>query len=40
MASRTPAEMLGLAKGRIEVGYDAEFLLLDEDWKLLRPLVL
>ncbi len=40
MASRTPAEMLGLKKGRIEVGYDAEFLLLDEDWKLLRPLVL
>ncbi|MBO7762109.1 MAG: amidohydrolase family protein, partial [Clostridia bacterium] len=39
MASATPADMMGLQKGRIEVGYDAEFLLLDEDWKLLRPLV-
>ena len=40
MASRTPAEMLGLSKGRIEVGYAAEFLLLDEEWKLIRPLIL
>ncbi|MBQ8174431.1 MAG: N-acetylglucosamine-6-phosphate deacetylase [Clostridia bacterium] len=40
MASTTPAEMLGLPKGKVEVGYDAEFLLLDEDWRLIRPLVL
>lgn len=30
MASRTPAEMLGLNKGRIEEGYDADLLILDE----------
>lgn len=40
MASRTPAEMLGLNKGKVAVGYDAEFLLLDEDWRLIRPLIL
>lgn len=40
MASRTPAEMMGIKKGKIEVGYDAEFLLLDENWRMIRPLKL
>lgn len=40
MASQTPAEMMGLKKGKIEVGYDAEFLLLDDNWRMIRPLKL
>lgn len=40
MASRTPAEMMGLRKGKIEVGYDAEFLLLDENYRMIRPIKL
>ena len=31
MASQTPAELLGIKKGRIEAGYDADLLLVDED---------
>lgn len=31
MASSTPAEMLGLNKGRIEVGFDADIVVLDDD---------
>lgn len=40
MASTTPAEMMGLRKGRIAVGYDADFILLDENYNLLRTLIL
>ena len=35
-ASQTPAEMLGLKKGRIEVGYDAEFVVTDTELRVLR----
>lgn len=31
MASTTPAEMLGIKKGKIESGYDADLLILDEN---------
>lgn len=31
MASTTPAELLGLNKGKIEVGYDADIVIVDED---------
>lgn len=34
MASRTPAEMLGVNKGRIEPGYDADMLIVDESINL------
>lgn len=34
MASRTPAEMLGIKKGRILVGYDAEFIAVDDNLNL------
>lgn len=34
MASRTPAEMLGAKKGRIEPGYDADMLIVDESINL------
>ncbi len=30
MASKTPAKLLGMNKGKIEVGYDAEFIAVDE----------
>jgi N-acetylglucosamine-6-phosphate deacetylase len=40
MASTTPAEMMGIKKGKIKKGYDAEFLLLDSDWKMQDVLIL
>lgn len=40
MASTTPAECLGLNKGRIAVGYDAEFILVDQDMNLIRAMIL
>ena len=39
MASETPAKMLGLKKGRIEPGYDAEFIVLDKDYELIDTLI-
>lgn len=36
MASRTPAEMLGLNKGVITPGYDAEFILVDDGYNLIE----
>ena len=40
MASETPAAMMGLRKGRIEAGYAAEFVLVDDAYCLLRTLLL
>ena len=40
MASETPAAMLKLNKGKIEVGYDADFVLTDEDYSLIRTMIL
>lgn len=40
MASTTPAEMMGIKKGKIKKGYDAEFLLLDNNWKMTDVLIL
>ncbi len=34
MASRNPADLLGLKKGRIEVGYDADLLILDNETQI------
>ncbi len=34
MASENPARLMGLNKGRLEVGYDADFLLVDDDFNL------
>ena len=36
MASETPAKLLGLKKGKIEVGYDAEFALLDKNKNVIK----
>ena len=30
MATQTPAKLLGIKKGKIEVGYDADFVVVDE----------
>ena len=34
MASETPAKMLGIKKGKIEIGYDADLLIVDSDLEL------
>ena len=34
MATENPARLMGLNKGRIEVGYDADFILVDDDFNL------
>ena len=40
MASETPAKLMGLKKGRITVGYDSEFIVLDKDYNLVDTLIL
>ncbi|MBR2466082.1 MAG: N-acetylglucosamine-6-phosphate deacetylase [Clostridia bacterium] len=35
MASETPARLMGLNKGKIEVGYDADFIITDESYNLI-----
>lgn len=40
MASETPARLMGLKKGRIEVGYDADFIILDENCDLADTLII
>ena len=38
MASENPARLMGLNKGKIAVGYDADFLIVDEDFNLIRAI--
>ena len=38
MASLNPARLMGLNKGRIEVGYDADFIIVDKDFNLIRAI--
>ncbi len=38
MASENPARLMGLSKGRIEVGLDADFIIVDDDFKLIRAI--
>ena len=38
MASENPARMMGINKGRIEVGYDADFIIVDSDFKLVKAI--
>ena len=40
MASYTPSALMGWKKGRIEAGYDAEFIVTDENYKLLDTIIL
>ena len=39
MASRTPAEMLGVSKGQIKAGFDADMLIVDKDINLKTVIV-
>lgn len=36
MATAVPAELMGLNKGRIAVGYDADFIIVDDDFNLVK----
>ena len=36
MASETPAALMGLNKGRIEVGYDADYIIVNDKFELVR----
>lgn len=38
MASTTPAELMGLNKGKIEVGYDADFCIVDSELNLIKAI--
>ncbi len=38
MASENPAKLMGLNKGRIEVGFDADFIIVDDDFNLIRAI--
>ena len=38
MATENPARLMGLNKGRIEVGYDADFIIVDDDFNLIRAI--
>ncbi len=39
MASENPARLMGLNKGKIEVGYDADFIIVDDDFNLVKAIV-
>ena len=39
MASETPGEFLGIKKGRIEIGYDADFVVTDENLNILKTII-
>ena len=39
MASKTPAELMGLNKGKIEVGYDADFITVDNDYNICNVVI-
>lgn len=39
MASKTPARLMGLNKGEIAVGYDADFILLDKNLSLIHTVI-
>jgi N-acetylglucosamine-6-phosphate deacetylase len=38
MASENPAKLMGLNKGRIEVGYDADFIIVDDTFNLIKAI--
>ena len=39
MASKTPAELMGLNKGKIKVGYDADFITVDDDYNICNVVI-
>ena len=38
MASENPARLMGLNKGKIEIGLDADFIIVDDDFNLIRAI--
>ena len=38
MATENPARLMGLNKGSIEIGYDADFIVVDDDFNLIRAI--
>ena len=38
MASENPARLMGLNKGKIEVGYDADFIIVDDNFNLIKAI--
>ncbi len=38
MASENPARLMGLSKGKIEVGYDADFIIVDDSFNLIKAI--
>lgn len=38
MASENPAKLMGLNKGKIDIGYDADFLVVDDDFNLIKAI--
>lgn len=38
MASENPARLMGLNKGKIEIGYDADFIIVDDDFNLIKAI--
>lgn len=39
MASQTPCELLDVKKGKIEVGYDADFVVLDDNYNIVHTVI-
>ena len=39
MATATPAEMLGINKGKIEIGFDADLLIIDDDMNIEKVII-
>jgi len=39
MASRTPANLLGLNKGQLKVGFDADFIVVDDDYNVTATII-
>ena len=37
-ATENPAKLMGLNKGKIEVGYDADFIIVDRDFNLIKAI--
>ncbi len=39
MASETPARLLGINKGELKIGYDADFIVLDDEYNVIKTVI-
>ncbi len=39
MASATPSELMGINKGKIKVGYDADFIVIDDNYNVIKTVI-